>query len=77
MILHAEYPSNRLRQLAGAVFAYLANCARIADSEVARFRQLGPTRLRGARRAKFHVKKARASGPDQPPPREDRSLGGC
>jgi len=56
----------------GAVSPYLAKCAQIADPEVARFGQLSPTRLLKAQQAtKFHMKKAKASGPDQTPPRGD------
>jgi signal transduction histidine kinase len=52
-----------------AVFTYLAKCAQIADPEVTRSGQLSPTRLRRRNRPKFHMKTAKASGPDQTPPR--------
>jgi hypothetical protein len=55
----------------GAVSAYLAKCAQIADPEIARFGQPSPTRLLKAQQAKNPMKKAKASGPDQSPPRGD------
>jgi len=71
MILHTEYPPQSPKAIDGAVSAYLAKCARIADSEVARFGQVSPTRLLKAQQAKIPHKKAKASGPDQTPPRGD------
>jgi hypothetical protein len=53
----------------GVVSAYLAKYAQIADPEVARFGQLSPTRLSRRKMPKFHMKKAKASGPDQARPR--------
>jgi hypothetical protein len=58
------------KEIDGAVSAHLAKCAQVADSEIARFGQF-PTRLLKAQQAKFHMKKANASGPDQTPPRGD------
>jgi hypothetical protein len=52
------------------VSAYLAKYAQIADPELAGFGQLSPTPLLEAQHAKIPRKKARASGPDQIPPRE-------
>ncbi len=43
----------------GAVSAYLAKCAQIADSEVARFGQLSPTRLLKAQQAKIPHEKSK------------------
>jgi hypothetical protein len=51
------------------VSANLAKCAQIADPDAARFGQFSPTRL--FKGPKFHMKKAKASGPDQTPPRGD------
>ena len=43
----------------GAVSAYLAKCAQIADPEVARFGQLSPTRLLKAQQAKIPHEKSK------------------
>ena len=43
----------------GAVSAYLAKCAQIADPEVARFGQLSPTRLLEAQQAKIPHEKSK------------------
>ena len=43
----------------GAVSAYLAKCAQIADPEVARFGQLSPTRLLEAQQAKIRHEKSK------------------
>jgi hypothetical protein len=51
----------------GAVSAYLAKCAQIADPEVVRFGQLSPTRLLKAQQAKIpHEKKQRPPGRIKP-----------
>jgi len=60
-----------LEAIGGAVSAYLAKRAQIADSEVAGFGQLSPTHLLEAQQAEIPHKKAKASGPDQTPPRGD------
>lgn len=46
-----------LRAMVGAASACLAKCAQIADSEVARFGQLSPTRLLEAQQPKIPQKK--------------------
>src|SRR6266404_7710330 len=48
-----------LKAIDGAVSANLAKCALIADSEVARFGQLSPTRLLEAQQAKIPHKKSK------------------
>jgi hypothetical protein len=50
---------NRRKQIDGAVSAYLAKCAQIADPEVARFGQLSPTRLLKAQQAKIPPEKSK------------------
>ena len=70
IILHMEYRQSP-KAIDGAVSAYLAKRAQIADPEVARFGQLSATLPRRRNRPKFHMKIARASGPDQTPPRGD------
>jgi hypothetical protein len=64
------------KAIGGAISAYLAKCAQIADPEVARFGQFSPTRRLKAQQGQIHMKNANASGPDQTPPRADRSFGG-
>jgi PAS domain S-box-containing protein len=55
MILHADYPPQSPKAI--EVSAYLAKCAQIADSEVAGFGQLSPTRLSKAQQGKIpHLK---------------------
>jgi len=70
MILQRSTPQSP-KAIDGAVSAYLAKCAQIADPEVVRFGQSSPTRLLKAQQAKLRIKKAKASGPDQTPPRGD------
>jgi hypothetical protein len=50
---------NRPKATDGAVSAYLAKCAQIADPEVAGFRQLSPTRLLEAQQAKIPHEKSK------------------
>jgi hypothetical protein len=61
MIRRAEYPRS-LRAIVGAISACLAKCAQIADSEVARFGQLGRTRPLEAQQPKIPQKKQRPPG---------------
>src|SRR6266853_6885116 len=48
-----------LKAIDGAVSAYLAKCAQIADPDVARFGQLSPTRLLKAQQAKIPHEKSK------------------
>src|SRR5258705_10560724 len=71
MILHAECPAIAEGNSRSCFRLYLPKHAQIADPEVAKFGQLSPTRLLKAQQAKIPHKKAKASGPDQTPPRGD------
>src|SRR5947209_11254117 len=47
------------KEIDGAVSAYLAKCAQIADPDVARFGQMSPTRLLRAQQAKIPHEKSK------------------
>jgi hypothetical protein len=58
MILMRSSPQSP-KAIDGAVSAYLAKCAQIADPEVARFGQLSPTHLLRAQQAKIPHEKSK------------------
>jgi hypothetical protein len=60
----------------GAVSAYLAKCAQIADPEVARFGQLSPTRLLKAQQAKIPHEKSKGLRPGSIPSKRELILRG-
>jgi len=71
MILDAEYPAIAGRSCFRLFSKLLANC-RSPSSRIWTARPVSERR----NRPKFHITKAKASGPDQTPPRGDRSFGG-